>query len=305
MSENMSVDWLLEDEIEEVEETVFGGNSESPYIQGYQVVDAKITMAYVVKSGSSKAEAIKLSFMDKDGKTLEETIWVRNKNGLPYTVKDGKKIQTFGVNKIRSLIKVLGLFTDDKNIMASLYGSIETSDVTENVYGKEETNEQEVFTALVGKKVKLCISSKKVNATASHEQDDTDEQAYVKQCIKDTKKFIIANPKKKSLKKFDISTGYVNVYKSFTESSVQHFVSMDGLFAGEEKPKKLQEFIDANEEGFISDGRTLRAEELSEKERAKLSINEYGKRIEKEEADDEAFDDVEEVTETEEVSEDW
>ena len=303
MSENLSESWLMDDEVDEIEETVFGSGFKSDRIEGYGVVDAKITMAYKVKSGSSKAEAIKISFINKDEQTHTETIWVRGRDGKPYSVKNGKKIQSFGVNKIKSLLKVTGLFTDSKNVMASLYGDVETSDVTETNYGKEETNEQEVFNSLVGLKVKLCVSSKKVNATTSAEQDDSDEQAYVNQCIKDTKKFVIANPKKKSLKKFvdsKQSKEYPNVYKWFTETSIQHFCSLDGKFAGEMDKKDgtmLQDFIDANEEGFISDGRTLIAEELSDRELAKLGINKFGKRVEPE--DDDGYDSEEEIEEDE------
>ena len=309
MSENkeleLSADWLNDDEIEEVEETVFGGSFDSPFVQGYGSVDTKISMAYKVESGSSSAEAIKLSFITEDNKTHTETIWVKGKDGKPYSIKGGKKVQTFGVNKIKSLIAVLGLFEDSKNVMASLYGDIETADVTETNYGKETTEEQEVFSALVGQKVKLCVSSKKVNATTSATQDDTDEQKYVAQCIKDTKKFIIANPKKKSLKKFvdsKQSKEYPNVYKWFTETSIQHFCSIDGLFANETKPKKLKEFTEANEEGFISDSRTLIADEMTDKELAKLSINKFGKRVEP--SDD---NDYEEPTEdsAEESDDNW
>ena len=35
MSKDLSADWLTDDEVIEDEEVVFGGNSESPYIQGY------------------------------------------------------------------------------------------------------------------------------------------------------------------------------------------------------------------------------------------------------------------------------
>ena len=234
MSEkNLSADWLMDDEVEVEEETVFGSGFKSDRIEGYGVVDAKITMAYKVKSGSSKAEAIKISFINKDEQTHTETIWVRGRDGKPYSTKNGKK----------------------------------------------------------------------VNATTSAEQDDSDEQAYVNQCIKDTKKFVIANPKKKSLKKFvdsKQSKEYPNVYKWFTETSVQHFCSLDGKFAGEMDKKDgtmLQDFIDANEEGFISDGRTLIAEELSDRELAKLGINKFGKRVEPEDDDDgydsEEDDDIE------------
>jgi len=314
MSEkNLSADWLMDDEVEEIEESVFGSGFKSDRIEGYGVVDAKITMAYKVKSGSSKAEAIKISFINKDEQTHTETIWVRGRDGKPYSVKNGKKVQSFGVNKIKSLLKVTGLFADSKNVMASLYDDVETSDVTETNYGKEETNEQEVFSSLLGLKVKLCVSSKKVNATTSAEQDDSDEQAYVNQCIKNTKKFVIANPKKKSLKKFVDSKQakeYPNVYKWFTETSIQHFCSLDGKFAGEMDKKDgtmLQDFIDANGEGFISDGRTLICDDMSDRELAKLGINKYGKRVEPSD-DDDGFDSEEEVveeTDSENESEDW
>ncbi len=307
MSE-LSNNWLDDNECEVEEEEVFGGSFKSDRIEGYGVVEAKVTMAYKVKSGSSSAEAIKISFMNKDEQTHTETIWFRGKDGKPYTVKGGKKVQTFGVNKIKSLIKVAGLFQDSNNLMASLYGDVETADVTETNYGKESTEEQEIFSSLIGAKINLCVSSKKVNATTSATQDDPDEQKYVSQCIKDTKKFIIANPKKKSLKKFaesKQSKEYPNVYKYFVETSIQHFVSLDGKFADELDKKdgtKMQDFIDANKAGFISDGRTLQPELLTEAQLKRLGINKFGKRVEV--SADDGYEEPTEETEEDEVDED-
>jgi len=93
------------------------------------------------------------------------------------------------------------------------------------------------------------------------------------------------------------------VYKWFTNSSVSHFCTIDGLFASEMESGEgtmLQDFLDANDSGLIFDGRTLIPEELTEAERSKLNINEYGKQIEAEtndgyeepvESEDEATDD--------------
>jgi len=298
--------WLndSDDEIEEDEETIFGGN-DSNQIQGYGVVTAKITMAKRITIKNSKVEFIEIDFAAKDGKEHRERFMMRGKDGKPFYTYQKRKKQHFGVSKIKSLIKVLGLYTDEKNLMAALYSNTEEAEVTFEEYGKEITAEYTVFTDLIDAKVKLCISSKKENSKTASEQDDEDEQKYVNQCIKDTEKYKIANPKKKSLKKFKKDDDYVNIYRWFTVSEIKHFCSMDGKFASElddDEGSMLQQFIDANEEGMIFEGRTLIADDLSERALKKLGINSFGKRVEEDEEDD-GYDEEEDEPEDDEPEE--
>ena len=294
MAENkgLSSQWLDEDEdIIEDEETVFTGGSESPFIQGYGAKDVKISMAKRIVFDGSKVEFIELDFIDRDGKTLREKFMVRGKDGKPFYVdkKTKAKKQHFGVNKIKSLIKVLGLYSGESNLMKELYSNTETADVTWEEYGKEKTEEFVVFNDLIGAKAKICITSKKENTQMSKDQDDDSDQKYVNQCIKDTEAYKKAHPKKKSLNRFKKDDDYVNVYRWFTVSTVSHFCSTEGLFGSEIEDGKgelLQKFLDANEDGEIFEGRTLVAEDLTEKQREKLGINEYGKQVEADEDDD-------------------
>ena len=61
----------------------------------------------------------------------------------------------------------------------------------------------------------------------------------------------------------------------------------------------LQDFLDANDEGIVFDGRSLIADDMTERELSKLGINAWGKRVEPEDSDD-GFDDVEEEVEEKE-----
>ncbi len=306
MSKDLSADWLTDDEVIEDEEVVFGGNSESPYIQGYSAQDVKITMAKRIVFDKSKVEFIELDFANKNGKTLTEKYMLRGKDGKPFYIDKRTKAKKahFGVSKIKSLLKVLGLYHGSDNVMKDLFSATEEADVTYTEYGKEKTEEFTVFNDLLEKKVKICVTSKKVNATTSSDQDEPSDQKYVDQCIKDTKAFVESNPKKKSLAKFAKPTDYPNVYKWFTETSVAHFCSLDGFFGGEmdaQEGGNLQDFLDANEDGTIFDGRTLICDEFTDSQLKKLSINVYGKRVEAE-----SDDGYEEPTEEEEeVEEDW
>ena len=298
----LSAAWLEDedDDIEEEDESVYGGN-DSNQIQGYGVVTAKITMAKRITIDKSKVEFIEIDFATKDGKEHRERFMMRGKDGKPFYTYQKRKKQHFGVSKIKSLVKVLGLYADAKNLMAALYSNTEEAEVTFMDYGKEVTAEYTVFTDLIDEKVKLCISSKKENSQLASEQDDEDEQKYVNQCIKDTEKYKIANPKKKSLKKFKKDDNYVNVYRWFTVSEIKHFCSLKDEFASEIDDEDaagtmLQTFIDANDDGEIFEGRTLIADELSERALKKLGINEFGKRVEEEE-DDDGYDEEEEPEE--------
>ena len=298
--------WLSDedDDIVEEEETVYDG-SDSNFIQGYGVQTVKITMAKRITFPKSKVEFIELDFMSKDGKTLREKFMVRGKDGKTFYMQDKIKKQHFGVNKIKSLLKVADVYdgVPAKKLMASLYGTSELADVKYEEYGKEKEEEFLIFPDLINVKVKICITSKKENSQLNVEQDDKSDEKYVAQCIKDTKKYIIANKKKRSLKKFDQSEGYVNVYRYFVVTTVSHFCSLDGMFASEigvdEEPELLQKFIDANEADVIFEGRTLICDELNDKQLAKLGINEYGKRVEPDEDDDDDYDDVDEDEEEE------
>lgn len=290
MSKDLSTEWLEDEDVIEEEETVFSGGSESPYLVGYGAYDTKITMAKLVKVPKKKVQFIEVDFIDKNGKTHTEEFMIKGKDGNSFFIggqphNKGKKVQHFGVNKIKSLIKVAGLYADEPSnkLMANLFSNTEDADVTFKKFGKEKTEEFTIFPDLIGKKVKLCLTSKKENAqTAS----DGEDQKYIKACIKATEAYKKANPKKKSLAKFKPDAEYVNVYKWFTNSSVSHFCTTDGLFASELEANEgtmLQDFIDANEEGLIFEGRTLIPEDLTEAERTKLGINEWGKQVEPEE----------------------
>ncbi len=309
----LSTAWLDDDEdIVEEDETVFEGGSESPYMQGYGVQTAKVTMAKRITFDTSKVEFIELDLINKEGKTHREKFMVRGKDGKTYFTRGGKKTQHFGINKIKSLLKVGGVYpdTDPKKLMAELYGNTEDMDVTWEEFGKEKTEECTVFVNLIDVKVKICITSKKENSQLNVEQDDSSDQKYVKACMKATKAYVKANPKKKSLKKFDDDEAtYVNVYRWFTVSSISHFCSVKGLFASEMadgEGKLLAKFEKANEEGLIFEGRTLIAEELSDGQRSRLGINEWGKRVDPDEAtDDEPEAEAEESESAEEEDDDW
>ena len=296
--------WLndADDDVEEDAEEVY--NNGSNQIEGYGVHTAKITMAKRITIKKSKVEFIEIDFATKDGKEHRERFMMRGKDGKPFYTYQKRKRQHFGVSKIKSLVKVLGLYAEESNLMAALYSNTEEAEVTFSEFGKDITAEYTTFVDLIGKKVKLCISSKKENSQTAAEQDDDVEQKYVNQCIKDTEKYKIANPKKKSLKKFKKDDDYVNVYRWFTVSEVKHFCSMDGKFGSEmedEEGSMLQQFIDANEDGMIFEGRTLIADDLSERALKKLGINEFGKRVEEDAADD-GYD--EEESEPEDDAED-
>jgi len=75
------------------------------------------------------------------------------------------------------------------------------------------------------------------------------------------------------------------------------------MFASEigadEVPELMQKFIDANEADVVFEGRTLIADDLSERELKKLGISEYGKVLEDEDEDDD-YEDVDEDEDEEE-----
>ena len=290
----LSEAWLSEDDdIEEEAESVYSGG-ESPFIQGYGAVDTKITMAKKINFKGKKTEFIEIDFINKDGKTHREKFMVRGKDGKSFFTKDKRKRQHFGVSKIKSLLKVVGLYKDEDNLMAALYSNTEEADVTWEEYGKEKTEEFTIFTDLIDTKVKLCITSKKENTQMASDQDEDDDQKYVNQCIKDTEAYKKANPKKKSLKKFAKDDEYVNVYRYFVVSTVAHFCSTDGLFGSEIEDGEgalLDKFLEQNDEGEIFEARTLIADDLKVSQLKKLGINEYGKQVDE---DEDEYDDVDE-----------
>ncbi len=303
MAENkgLSDAWLNEDEdVEEDVESVYSSGSESPFIQGYGATDTKIVMAKKINFKGKKTEFIEIDFINKEGKTHREKFMVRGKDGKSFFTKDKRKRQHFGVSKIKSLLKVVGLYAEESNLMAALYSNTEEADVTWEEYGKEKTEEFTIFTDLIDKKVKLCITSKKENTQMNCDQDDEDDQKYVNQCIKDTEAYKKAHPKKKSLKKFTKDDEYVNVYRYFVVSTVAHFCSTEGLFGSEIEDGQgslLDKFLEQNDEGEVFEGRTLVADELKESQLKKLGINIYGKQVEE---DEDEYDDVEEEIEDEE-----
>jgi len=98
----------------------------------------------------------------------------------------------------------------------------------------------------------------------------------------------------------------VNVYQSFVNTEVAHFISTDGLLAselGEEEGMLMEKFIGLKEEGEVFDMRTLVVEDLSEGERKKLNIDEFGKPVVDDE--DESYDESGEDEAEEEEEDDW
>ena len=297
--------WLNDedDDVEEDAESVYGGGGNSMFIEGYGAQDVKITMAKHLTFPKSKVEFIQLDFINKEEQTLSEKYMLRGKDGKTFYKRGNKKANHFGIPKIKSLLKILGLYQDENNVMAALFGDTEEAEITFTEYGAEKTEDATVFKGLLGKKVKVCVSSKKVNSQVAADREEGEE--YIKSCIKDTETFKKAHPKKKSAQKFKKDDAYVNVYKWYVESEVKHFCSLEGKFAAELDGEgvMLQQYLDANDDGAVFDMRTLIVEELSDAKKEKYSINDYGKEVDSDSSDD-GYDEPEEEASEESDSDD-
>ena len=289
----------VDEGVEEDEETVgFDGNNR---IEGYGVVDVKVTMMKLINIPKSKVQFIEIDFESKDGKELREKFMIRGKDGKTFFVFKGKKKQHFGVSKIKSLIKVAGLYTDEDNLMKALFSNTEEAEVEFSEYGKDVKQDYITFPDVIGCKVKIAVKSKKENSQTSNDDDDK----YVQSCVKATEAFKKANPKKKSAQKFKSGDKYINVYKWFTVTEVAHFISKDGLLAselGKDEGTLMDKFLSMNDAGEVFDVRTLIVEDLSEGERKKLGIDEHGKVLS---TDEEGGEEPEEESEEEEEEDDW
>ena len=290
----------FDEEVEEFEETV--GFGESSYIVGYQAADVKVSMAKLITIPKSKVQFIELDFETKDGKTLREKYMLKGKTGTTFFMSQGKKRPHFGLSKIKSLINVLGLYGDNANKMKALFSNTEVADVTYTEYGKEKTEEFVTFTDLIGSKCKILVKSKKVNQNSANDEDD----AYMVQCVKDVKAFAKEHPKKKAAQKWKGDEDYFPVYRWFTETAVDHFCTTDGLLQSEMESgegKLLDKWLGMSDEGQIYDTRVLIVDDLSEGQREKLGIDQYGKIVETE-SSEESYDEPTEEAETD-TDEDW
>ncbi len=292
--------WDDIEDIEEEEETV--GYDDSTRIEGYGVADVKLDMVKLINIPKKKVQFIEIDFTSKEGKEHRERFMIRGSDGKTFYVHQKKKKQHFGVSKIKSLIKVLGLYTGETNLMKELFSNTEDAKVEFTEYGKEVKGTYTTFPDLIGKKCKIAVRSKRENSRKANDEDDK----YIQSCIKATEAFKKKHPKKKSIQKIKPTDDYVNVYQSFVNTEVAHFISTDGLLSselGEEDGMLMDKFIAQKEAGEIFDMRTLVVEDLSEGERKKLGIDEYGKPVTDDE--DESYDEGEDDAEEEEEEDDW
>jgi len=186
--------WDDIEDIEEEDEQV--GYDDSNRIEGYQVADVKITMAKVIKVAKKKVQFIELDFATKDGKEHRERFMIRGSDGKTFYVHMKKKKQHFGVSKIKSLMKVLGLYKDEANLMKALFSHTDEAEVEFNEYGKDVKQDYTTFPDLIGQKCKIAVRSKRENARKKNDSDDS----YIKACIKGTEAFKKKHPKKKSIR---------------------------------------------------------------------------------------------------------
>jgi len=306
-TKNNKLDEMLDqwDDVDEgVEEDVETVGYDSNRIEGYGVADVKVTMAKLINVSKKKVQFIELDFQTKDGKELRERFMIRGSDGKTFYVYKGKKKQHFGVSKIKSLINVAGLYKGEANKMKELFSNTETAEVEFKEYGKDVKQDYTVFTDLIGVKVKIAVKSKKENSQTGNDDDDK----YILSCTNATEQFKKDNPKKKSAQKFKADDKYVNVYKWFTVTEVAHFISADGLLASEIESGEgvlMEKYIGMNNEGEVFDVRTLIVENLSEGERKKLGIDEFGKIVEDDEGEDGEEPEEPEEEEVEDSGEEW
>jgi len=282
---------------DDMDMSIDDGMSESSYIVGYGSTVVKIKGARLETYEGSKVTNLVLDFESKDGKTLTEKFMMTGAKGQ---IKTGQGRIFGSLNQIMSLINVLGLYEGEKKGKA-LYAHGEVAEVTYTNYGAEKTEEAIIFPDLIGKVVTLAHSSKKINLDMKNEGD-----AYAKFCIAEAKKFVKAKPKAAASKKFDEKANYIPSFRWVTETSVKHFCDAKGFMQselGNEEPEKLTAFLEKNDKGLIFDSRMLKVEELSDSQRKKYHLNEYGKVEEPEDGADEP--DVEPEPESEDEDEDW
>lgn len=293
------------DDVEDEEETV-GFNSD--YIVGYGGFDVRVNMAKLIlqadKKGkiTGKVQWIEIDFETKDGKTMREKFMIKGKDGKPFFMNKGKKRPHFGVSKIKSLIAVAGLYADKANKMKELFSNTEEAEVEYNEYGKDIKADFVTFPDLIGAKVKILIASKKENAQTGTDEDDD----YLNMCIAETEAFKKANPKRKFAAKFKKDDAYVNIFKWFTVTEVKHFCTINGLLQSEmdsDEGVLMDKYLAMQEEGTIFDMRTLVVEDLSEGEREKWNLDEYGKQTIPEDGEEGASEEPEE--EAEEEDDNW
>ena len=166
-------------DVEDEEETV--GFEGSNRIEGHQSVVVAIKMAKIIKIAKSKVLFLEIDFESKDGKEHRERFMLKGKDGKPFYMYQKKKRAHFGVSKIKSLLAVLGLYTDEANKMKALFSNTEEAEVEFTEYGKDVKQDYTIFPDLIGKKVMIAVKSKKVNSRTGFEDDD----AYLVQCRKD------------------------------------------------------------------------------------------------------------------------
>ncbi len=293
------------DDVEDEQETV---GFESDYIVGYGGFDVRIQMAKLVLQRNNKnkitgkVQWIEIDFETKDGKKMREKYMIKGKDGKPFFMRKGKKSAHFGVSKIKSLITVAGLYDGESNKMKALFSNTEEAEVEYNEYGKDKKEDFVVFPDLIGAKVKILVGSKKENATTATDDDD----AYIQFCIAQTEAFKKANPKRKFAAKFKKDDEYVNVFKWYTVTEVKHFATLGGLLQSEMvsgEGSLAEKYLGMQEEGHIFDMRTLVVEDMSEGERNKWNLNEYGKVVEAD--SDEGEETYEEPEEESDGDDEW
>ena len=269
--EDVEVDYDIDDEQD---------NNGGFFIEGYGAYDVKITMARLETYEKSKVTNLVLTFETKDGKVLDSKFIMTGKDGQ---VKD-KNGRLFGsISQVISLLTVLGLYKGEQKGKA-LYDNAEVATVKYNNYGKEKEEDAITFPDLIGKKVKIAVSSKKVNLNTQN-----DGSAYVKFCIKEVEKFCKKNPKKATCKKFDAKDDYVPAYRWVVETEVKHFCTIDGLMQSEIESgegKRLEEYLSKKEAGFVYDARILKVEELPSATKSKYGLDEFGKITEPDDSED-------------------
>ena len=128
-----------------------GGNFD-PIATG--VYEATIKLAFAGQSKSSKAQSVTLH-LDLDGKELRETVYVTNRNNENFYVDKTDKTKRHPLPGWTAIDDICLLTTQD--------GLNEQVDETKTIKlydpdAKKETNQEvQVFTALIGQKIKVAV----------------------------------------------------------------------------------------------------------------------------------------------------
>lgn len=125
------------------------------------IYTAKIKVAYMGKSSSSKAISVNL-IMEVNGKELRETVWVSNRNGdVTYkdkTTKEDKNLPGY------SAINGLCMLVAQKDL-----GSMEVEELTQKLFDYDSKSEipQQVdcFVELHGEMVQIAVQKQTVDKT--------------------------------------------------------------------------------------------------------------------------------------------